>query len=65
MVDTGTKLVPIEVKLSSTPNRGMAQAIETFRKDFGKRAAKGFVIHPGDVRIPLGPDAMAWPFAEL
>jgi hypothetical protein len=65
VVDTGTELIPIEVKLSTTPNRNMAKGIEAFRRDFGKRAAKGYVVHPGDVKLPLGPDASACPFAEL
>ena len=58
-------LVPVEVKLSATPNVGMARGIESFRRDFGKRAAKGYVVHAGDVRLPLGPDATALPFGNL
>ncbi len=65
VVDTGTALIPIEVKLSATPNRRMAKGIEMFRTDMGTRAAKGYVIHPGDVKLPLGPHAVAWPFAAL
>jgi len=29
------------------------------------RAARGYVVHPGDVRLPLGPDATALPFSDL
>lgn len=65
VVDTGTALVPIEVKQSATPNRHMARSIATFRQDMGPRALKGYVVHPGDVTLPLGPDAVAWPFAAL
>ena len=65
IVDTGQALLPIEVKLSATPSPQMARGIESFRRDFGARAAKGLVIHPGDVKVPLGPAAMAIPFAEL
>lgn len=65
VVDTGTALVPIEVKQSATPNRNMARGIATFRRDMGARAVKGYVVHPGDVTLPLGPDAVAWPFAAL
>jgi hypothetical protein len=32
---------------------------------FVGKAAPGYVIHPGDVRLPLAPDVMALPFAEL
>ena len=33
--------------------------------DLGDKAAQGFVIHPGDVRLPLAPKVVALPFAEL
>ncbi|MFH1336275.1 MAG: DUF4143 domain-containing protein [Candidatus Zixiibacteriota bacterium] len=65
VVDNGVNLIPVEVKLSTTPNRTMAKGIEAFRKDFGKRTQKGYVVHPGSTRLPLGPDAWAWPFAEF
>lgn len=65
VVDTGTALIPIEVKQSATPNRRMARGIETFRKDMGSCVVRGYVVHPGDTRLPLGPNAVAWPFADL
>lgn len=65
ILDTMGKLIPIEVKLSATPNPNMATGIRAFRKDLGKRAAPGYVVHPGDIRLPLGPDAIALPFFEL
>jgi predicted AAA+ superfamily ATPase len=65
LVDTGTKLVPLEVKLSSTPRPAMASGIDALRNDLPDRVAQGYVAHPGDIRLPLGPNAVAWPFAEL
>ena len=65
VVETGGRLVPIEVKLSATPRPAMAAAIRTFRADFGEKAAPGYVVHPGDVRLPLAPGVVALPFAEL
>jgi len=65
VVDTGAALVPIEVKLSATPSRAMAKNIDAFSKEFGESAAKGYVVHPGDTKLPLGPNAIAMPFAEL
>lgn len=65
VVDTGGKLVPIEVKLSATPQPAMASAIKTFREDFGDKALPGYVIHPGDTQLPLGKDVTALPFANL
>jgi len=65
VVKTGGRLVPIEVKLSATPSPGMASAILTFQKDFGDKAMPGYVVHPGDIMLPLGSGMTALPFAEL
>ena len=65
MVEFGGMLVPIEVKLSATPRPGMAASIRRLQKDFGPEAAPGYVVHPGDVRLPLGPGATALPFSDL
>lgn len=65
VVESDGKLVPVEVKLSATPRPGMAAAIRTLRKDLGSEAVPGYVVHPGDVRLPLGPGASALPFSDL
>lgn len=65
VIETGGKLIPIEVKLSATPRPAMAASIKVFQQDFGDKAAPGYVVHPGDVRLPLGPGVTALPFAEL
>jgi len=65
LVETAGKLVPVEVKLSATPDRSMARNIESFRKDAGSEAQKGYVVHPGETRLPLGHGTIALPFAEL
>lgn len=41
---------------SATPDRSIARKNESFRKDLGGIAEKGYVVHPGDVTLPLGPD---------
>ena len=65
VVETGGKLVPIEVKLSATPRPAMAAAIRTLQQDLGTAALPGYVVHPGDIRLPLGPGVTALPFADL
>jgi predicted AAA+ superfamily ATPase len=65
VVETGGKLIPIEVKLSATPRPAMASGIRAFQQDIGEKAGPGFIIHPGDVRLPLAPKVVALPFAEL
>ncbi len=65
VVANAGKLVPIEVKLSATPRPGMAASMRTMRRDFGDQAMAGYVVHPGDVQLPLGPGVTAHPFADL
>ncbi len=65
LVETGGKLVPIEVKLSATPRPGMAASIRKFMEDMGEKAAPGYVVHPGEVKLPLGSGVTALPFGEL
>jgi predicted AAA+ superfamily ATPase len=65
VVEAGGKLIPMEVKLSATPRPAMASGIRVFQEDLGDKAGQGFVIHPGDVRLPLAPKVVGLPFAEL
>lgn len=65
VVEAGGRLIPIEVKLSATPRPAMASGIRAFQDDLGEKAGKAFVIHPGDVRLPLAPQVVALPLAEL
>ena len=65
VVASGGKLVPIEVKLSATPRPAMGAGIRRFQRDLGSVAAPGFVVHPGDTRLPLGRGVSALPFASL
>lgn len=65
VVDTGARLIPIEVKLSGTPRPTMGNAIRRFQSDIGIKAGDGYVVHPGSVRLPLGPNVVALPFGDL
>lgn len=65
VIETAGSLVPIEVKLSATPKPAFASSIKIFREDYGDRILPGYVVHPGDVRLPLTPGVTALPFTEL
>lgn len=65
LVASEGKLVPVEVKTSATPRPAMASSIRSVQKDLGDKAGSGFVVHPGDVQLPLGPGASALPFSRL
>ncbi len=65
LVEWGGRLVPVEVKLSATPRPAMAATVEAFRKDLGEKALPGYVVHGGDIQLPLGGGVMALPFGRL
>lgn len=65
VVESRGKLVPIEVKLSATPKPAMAAGIRMFAELIGPSVGHGYVVHPGDVRLPLVPGVTALPFAAL
>jgi predicted AAA+ superfamily ATPase len=65
LVEAGERLVPVEVKVSSTPRPEMARGIQALREDLGGRVAEGYVVHAGDVRLPIAPGVTAIPFREL
>jgi predicted AAA+ superfamily ATPase len=59
------KLIPLKAKLSATPKPAMASGVRAFRHDLGARAASGYVVHPGNVELPLGPGVSAFPLSRL
>ncbi len=66
LVEHAGKLVPIEVKLGATPRPEMAAGIRALRRDLGARVAReGYIVHPGDIRLPLGDGVAALPFGAL
>ncbi len=65
LVKTDLSFVPIEVKLSTTPNPSMATSIKTLQNDLKDALRPGYVIHPGDIRLPLGNNIAAIPFTQL
>ena len=65
VVEAGTQLLPVEIKLAATPNVGMAKGIVAFQAAFGSKAGAGWVVHPGETRLPLAPQVSALPFSEL
>lgn len=65
IVEVGNELIPIEIKHSGTARPKMASSIKTMFKDFPEKVSKGYVIYPGDTRLPLAPKVMALPFSDL
>jgi len=65
VIETQDQLIPIEIKQSETPRPEMAKEIVNFQSDFNEKAARGYVIHPGQTTLPLDKGVMTLPFANL
>ena len=65
LVEHAGSLVPVEVKAGATTTPLMARSIGRLRADLGGVVAPGFVVYPGEQRLPLGDDVTALPIAEL
>jgi hypothetical protein len=65
LIEDQGQLVALEVKLSATPRPENAAQILALREDLGSRVGRGYVVHPGDVELPLGNDVVATPFGAL
>ncbi len=65
LVEREQRLIPIECKTSATPRREFAHGIDVLCAELPTKVAPGFVVHPGDASMPLGPNAVALPFSAL
>jgi len=65
VIEQQGRLIPVEVKQTSTPRPGMASGLVTFMNDYPEQVDKGWLIHLGDTVLPLAPNVTALPFAEL
>lgn len=65
IIEIQSGLIPIEIKLSETPRPEMAMELHTFQRDFKEKALPGYVIHPGNVVLPLGLGVTALPLSRL
>jgi len=65
LVQVEGRLIPLEVKKSATPRPSMADSIRAFQEDLGKRAGPGYLVHPGEGRLPMGKGVTALGLSEL
>jgi hypothetical protein len=60
-IETGGRLLPIEVKATSRPRPGDATDRRTFRVEHGTKAGPGLLMHAGTTVECLAPDVVAVP----
>ena len=65
LIEDQGKIIPIEIKASSTPSTKMAKNITLLKKELKDKLTKGYVVYLGNMELPLTPDATALPFSFL
>jgi predicted AAA+ superfamily ATPase len=62
VIETGGRLLPIEVKASARPRFGDARHLLTFRAEYGRKARAGLLLHTGKTLQWIAPDVLAAPW---
>jgi uncharacterized protein len=62
VIETGGKLLPIEIKASARPRLADAAHLRTFRGEYGKKARAGLLLHTGNTLEWLATDVLAAPW---
>jgi hypothetical protein len=62
VIETGGRLLPIEVKATARPRLSDATHLRTFRREYGEQARAALLLHTGTTLEWLAPDVLAAPW---
>ncbi len=62
VIEAGGRLLPIEVKAGARPRLADCAHLRSFRREYGKRARAGLLLHAGSTVEWLAPDVLAAPW---
>lgn len=62
VIETGGKLLPIEVKSTTRPRLSDTAHLRTFRSEYGRKSRAGLLLHTGATLEWLAPDVLAVPW---
>jgi predicted AAA+ superfamily ATPase len=62
VIETGGRLLPIEVKASAQPRLGGARHLLTFRAEYCRKARTGLLLHTGKTLQWIASDVLAAPW---
>ena len=65
VVETGDRLLPIEVKATTRPRRRDTTALRTFQAEYGDRSRAGLLLHTGTLIDWITPNILATPWSRL
>lgn len=62
VIEAGGRLLPIEVKAGTRPRLADCAHLRSFRREYGKKARAGLLLHTGSTLEWLAPDVLAVPW---
>lgn len=62
VVETGGRLLPIEIKASGRPRLADVSHLRAFRAEYGRKSRAGLLLHTGRTMEWLAPDVLAVPW---
>ncbi|MCA9787809.1 MAG: ATP-binding protein [Candidatus Cloacimonetes bacterium] len=65
VIESGSRLLPIEIKSGTTPRVSDTKNLQTFRKEYEGEARTGLLIHTGEMLDWLTPGVLAVPWWRL
>ena len=65
VIESGGKLLPVEVKATARPRLGDAAHLRTFRAEYGKKSRAGLLLHTGSTLEWMAPDVLAAPWWKV
>jgi predicted AAA+ superfamily ATPase len=65
VIEAGGRLLPIEVKASARPRLADATQLRIFRKEYGRKARSGLLLHTGTTLEWLAPDVLSVPWWKV
>ena len=65
VIEESGRLIPVEVKQTSTPRPAMASGLVKFMNDYPKKVNKRWLVHLGSGTLPLAPGVTAVPYTEI
>jgi predicted AAA+ superfamily ATPase len=65
VIEAGGRLLPIEIKAAARPRLGDTVHIRIFRKEYGRKARAGLLLHTGSTLEWLAPDVLAAPWWKV
>lgn len=65
VIETGGRLLPIEVKATAKPRLSDCSHLRTFRAEYGSQSRSGLLLHTGTTLEWLAPDVLAVPWWKI